>query len=271
MKQEKSIAAVVVLYNTRIEDSNTCNALKNIKNYNINVLIYDNSTKDFGNKASCEEKKWIYLGGCGNVGISRAYNACIEYLQKNSKPNYICLFDDDTNLDEEYFECILSSAADKKSGKILVPFIYASGKLISPCILSKGHIAHRFSSEQEALNYSGDRLSAINSCMAIDMSLFDNYRYDENIFLDGVDHSFLVDMKSQGEKITIINYKCKHSFSGVERPPKEAAMARFRIYAKDYAYIFRKNKIAYLMLVGKRAIRLGLQYKTWDFFFIKER
>lgn len=254
-----SFAAAVVIYNTTCQDSPTCRALRNLSD--VTVLIYDNSTRDFGNREYCEKSGWVYLGGQGNLGLSKAYNACIDYLKGNPVADMLCLFDDDTDLEPAYFAALEKAKA--QGGRIFVPMIFAGGALISPCILRSGHKVKTFASEEEAKSYTGENLSAINSCMAIDLKVFDEFRYDENIFLDGIDHNFTQAMK--GEKIHILDYRCNHAFSGVETPPKASALVRFKIYAKDYAYILRNNKAAYLRLVGKRALRLTARYKTLAF------
>ena len=74
----RTVAAVVVLYNSTCSDSSTCKALQQT-DLPGQVLIYDNSTRDMGNKAQCEALGWTYLGGDGNKGLSKAYNACIDY------------------------------------------------------------------------------------------------------------------------------------------------------------------------------------------------
>ena len=256
-----SFAAAVVIYNTACQDSPTCRALRNLSD--VTVLIYDNSTRDFGNREYCEKSGWVYLGGQGNLGLSKAYNACIDYLKANPVADMLCLFDDDTDLEPAYFEAL--QKAREQGGRIFVPTIFAGGALISPCILHKGHKVQMFAGEEAAKAYSGENLSAINSCMAIDLEIFDDFRYDENIFLDGIDHNFTQSMKARGEKIAIMDYRCNHGFSGAEKPPKASALVRFKIYAKDYAYILRDNKAAYYRLVGKRALRLTAQYKTLAF------
>ena len=264
MIKDPKLAAAVVVYNMSCADSPTCRCLEDLrKNEDVLVLIYDNSTSDFGNETICREKGWVYLGGQGNVGISKAYNACVEYLLQNKAADVLCLFDDDTELGADYFP--LLRKAMQEGGKIFVPLIRAGGKLISPCKLHPGHRVEMFSSEQEALDYRGKELSAINSCMALDLDLFGDYRYDENVFLDGVDNYFLQQMKERGESIRVFPYRCDHGFSGVQKPPVKSAMTRFRIYAKDYKYILRDQPGAYLRLVGKRALRLCIQYRTLQF------
>jgi hypothetical protein len=146
--------------------------------------------------------------------------------------------------------------------KIVVPLIYSAGRLLSPCRLSKGHHSRLFTDEKQAMEYTGSDISAINSGMAVELSLFDGYRYDENIFLDGVDHTFLRDMAAKGHRPKVMNFSFTHEFSGDSKPPKAAALNRFRIYARDYAYILRDRKLAFYGLVGKRALSLTLGYRS---------
>ena len=259
----KTVTAIVVVYNIHCADSPTCQALETMPN--IPVVLYDNSTTDMNNRTYCESRNWCYLGGNGNVGLSKAYNAAIDHIKTHAPTDRICLFDDDTHLDAGYFEA-LDTAGD---GQILVPLIFSAGQLISPCRIDTNHRVRTFPDTQTALNYDGHDLSAINSCMAIDLSVFDDYRYDENIFLDGIDHHFMLDMHKRGVTATVFDYSCDHAFSGSERPSKRAALIRFGIYAKDYAYILRKKKTAYFRLINKRALHLCIQYKTLAFFFAK--
>lgn len=261
--------AAVVVYNKACQDSPTCRALADITG--VHVLIYDNSTRDFGNKAYCEEKGWAYLGGNGNMGISKAYNACVDAAVARSQTGVLCLFDDDTELDPSYFAA-LEQARQESDVRIFVPAIYAAGRLISPCMLLPGHKVRMLDDPQQMASCTGDTLSAINSCMAIDLGIFADFRYDENIFLDGVDHHFTRQMHARGEKFQLLDYRCDHGFSGMEKPPKASALVRFKIYAKDYKYILKNHKFHYLRLVGKRALRLSVSYRSFAFikaFFCK--
>lgn len=259
----RSASAIVVLYNTSCSESPTCRALQQLS-LPVPVLIYDNSTRDMGNRAQCEALGWTYLGGEGNLGLSKAYNACIDYLKSQNFKGFLCLFDDDTQLTPDYFD-LLFAAAENTGNKLFVPLLYSGGTLLSPCRLSRWGVTKAFSDEISALTYEGKDLTAINSGMAIDFSLFKHYRYDENIFLDGIDHQFIRDMVSAGQKLSAFSYRCYHAFSGNELPPKSSAVTRFRIFANDQRYILRNRKATYCFLVGKRALRLCLQYRTLEF------
>ncbi len=256
-------AAVVVTYNVDCENSSTCTALAEING--LRVIVYDNSTVANRNSDFCKQHGWCFLGGSGNVGLSKAYNAAIEQLFKDGFSGTVCIFDDDTNITGEYFEA-LEKAKVQSDANIYVPLVYSGDKLISPCLLSENYKVSLLENKQ-ALNSKG--ISAINSAMAININLFNDYRYDENIFLDGIDHNFVLDMRKKGEVIKVFDYKCLHAFSGDEKPSINSAITRFRIFKKDYSYILRNNKTAYFKLIFKRALSLCVKYKTLKFLFLR--
>lgn len=257
--------AIVVVYNTYCGESPTCIALEKLCNNNINVLIYDNSITDYNNSEYCKQHGWLYLGGNGNVGLSKAYNAAIDFLRLHTDTNLICLFDDDTNIEAEYFKLLLQEAKNDSQTSVFVPVILSNNRIVSPFIAKKGHRAKMFKTHKKLFENNHENIAAINSCMAIRLSVFENYRYDENIFLDGIDHKFILDIKKQNHKIKVFNYTCKHSLSAMEKPSRDSALSRFQIFSNDYRYIFKDNKLAYFRLVGKRALRLTMQYKTLRF------
>lgn len=255
-----NITALIVVYNRTCAESLTCRQLLALGSNAPQVIIFDNSTSDFGNREFCRENGWVYLGGQGNLGLSKAYNACIDHLKTQGFDGFVCLFDDDTEVSAEYFQAL--EAAIAAGGQLFVPFIYADGRLLSPCRITPAHKTLLFPDEKTALAYRGQDVTAINSGMAMDISIFRDYRYDEHIFLDGIDHTHLQKLAEKNLRPAFLQVRFNHNFSGNEKPPKAAALTRFRIFAKDYAYIFRENKTRYWYLAGKRAVKLTLQYKS---------
>lgn len=264
MELKQPLSAVVVIYNIRCEDSKTCRALEKLAIPGLRVLIYDNSTKELGNLDYCREAGWIYLGGTGNDGISKAYNRCVEYLLKAGAQGHVCFFDHDSSPNEAYFLSLDQEISAHGQG-IYAPFLYSANRLMSPCLLSENHRTKLLKDESAVLSAERRRLGAVNSCMAVGLELFREYRYDEKIFLDGVDHSFLLDMRGSGRYLRVIPCRCEHGFSGDERPSLESAAARFGIYARDYRYIFRNSRKDYVYLVGKRMLSLTASYRSLRF------
>ena len=79
-----------------------------------------------------------------------------------------------SSMGEDYFP--LLRRAMEAGGSIFVPLIQAGGNLISPCKLHPGHRIEMFPDGEAALAYEGEELSAINSCMALELKLFEDYR-----------------------------------------------------------------------------------------------
>ncbi len=255
------IAAIVVVYNSLIKASPVASRLK--EEPNVSVTVFDNSDRDFGNREACADLGWEYLGGAGNLGLARAYNAAIDSIKSRGEADIVCFFDQDTCIKDFYFN-ILESLWEP-GYRIYAPLVYSRGKLISPCRVGPLHSMKTFKKPGDAFLTDSDRLSAINSGMAVSLSVFDDYRYDENIFLDGLDHAFLAEMKALGERICVLPTELWQGFSAHEHPEMSVALARFKSFKKDYKYILRNEKPAYLFLVSKRAARLCWEYKTLSF------
>lgn len=255
-------AAITVIYNQACEQSLTCRNLLAHAPRDLQVIVFDNSTREFGNRAFCDAHGWVYLGGGGNLGLSKAYNACIAHLRSTDPEGYFCLLDDDTEVTGEYFDKL--HAAMEAGSLLAVPLVYADGRLLSPCRITPCHKATLFPDEDALAAYGGP-ITAINSGMAMHLRLFESYRYDEHIFLDGIDHTHLLKLAALGIHPTVLQVRFDHHFSGDEKPPMEGALTRFGIFARDYAYIFKDAKSRYLYLVGKRALKLTLQYKAFAF------
>ncbi len=257
------IHAIVVTYNVRCSESKTCQSLATQTSQDFDVIIYDNSVQDYGNRNFCDEQGWQFLGGTGNKGLSAAYNAAIKNLQDREASGWICLLDDDTTLPEDFIQRMSNYIENNPSSDILLPILLQNGKIISPCRIRRKN--RYFRSPEECLAADPGELQAFNSCMTIKLSTFDDYRYDERIFLDGVDHAFLRDMKKKGKIMTVIPIECQQRFSGGEKAPENSAAARFRIYVKDTRILYEDNILQYWFVVGKRGLHLTLMYRSTAF------
>ena len=97
------IDVVLVIYNKPLAQSQTAATLN--APGDARVIIVDNSTADYGNRAFAQAQGYEYVDMGGNAGLSRAYNRVIDTLDKDD--GLLCLFDDDTEADSRYFEALL--------------------------------------------------------------------------------------------------------------------------------------------------------------------
>lgn len=258
------IHCVVVVYNTACANSITCNCLLHQKDGSFDVLVVDNSEKEYGNRNFCADHDWAYYGEGKNLGLSKAYNMAIDYFREDRKSGYICIFDDDTELPPDFFEKFRIQMEEHPKIDVFVPVLTQSNKIISPC--RKCVWNRYFRSADECMKIkSAESIQAFNSGMIIRLSLFDSYRYDERIFLDGVDHAFMRDIAELRAKVHVVPVQCKQRFSGREKVPVGQAIRRFEVYIRDSKVLYEKTPIQYWFIVGKRMVHLSMIYKTLRF------
>ena len=119
-------AAIIVVYNKQIIDSITCDKIKHISNLDIEFIIVDNSEQNMGNEQVCAAYGYKYLGMNGNKGLSKAYNAAIDH----TNAEIIIFFDDDTEVNSDYFEKLNEAVLDNPDVDIFAPIVYGQDGII---------------------------------------------------------------------------------------------------------------------------------------------
>lgn len=258
---------VVVIYNKAVSQSPTCGNLKKIIGHNITVIIADNSTKDMGNSSLCKNEGWIYIPMGGNIGLSRAYNKVLDFLREYD--GIVIWFDDDTNVTQAYFDTLALAVAQKPEIDIFAPVIMGqNGKIYSP------NEARFFKNKQLKSPYGKlqtKKFNAINSCTAIRLPVFKDYRYDQRIFLDQVDHSFFEDQRKLQRAFYKLDVIIKHNFSlKSKQSTPQICWKRYEIMIPDYLVFCSKSKARLflgLIKVGGWGIRESIRYKYPKFIF----
>lgn len=258
-------AAILVVYNRYAGESEAGRCLTTAPP-GTRVLLYDNSDREYQNRAFCQAHGWTYLGGEGNKGLSKAYNACVARLKDNAFSGLICIFDDDTQISPDYFSAMGSAAEAHPEHAVFFPLLRSGDRIVSPQIIHENQHAEFFSSGKACLNYNGPDFYAFNSGMAVRSEVFLQAAYNEALFLDGIDYAFLRTCYKQGFSSIAVDVEMEHGFSGAQRPAYGPALARFQNYAKDYAVVLKDNPGGYRFLVGKRALHLALIYHKISFF-----
>ncbi|MCF0106407.1 MAG: glycosyltransferase [Holdemanella sp.] len=254
-----NLYCILVIYNKKIIDSPT---YQFIKDKGCRCIICDNSTTDMNNKEAVEKDGHIYISMDGNKGLSKAYNKALDTIQSTNKEmdGWVILLDDDTSLQDEYIQEV--KRCMHFCSDLFLPIVRDAKGIMSPCLV-KEEVISRVDSKVDINAYDKYDLSGINSGMMIRLDVFKDYRYDENLFLDFVDHHFIKAMKQKEKIIHIMNVEIHQDFSAHSND-KESAKKRFTIFKKDSAYYFKKKK-NYIYVVGKRKIHLLLQYKDVSF------
>ena len=249
-----TIFVVIVVYNKDIENSSVCMRLR--EKENIKVLVVDNSDIENHNEEYCRQNKIDYLSMGGNKGLSKAYNTAVDYCHN---ADAIILLDDDTDVPDEYFSKLGQALVDHSDTDIFAPIIKGqNGVIYSPnnyCFLKNQILSSPLQQIKQ------ERFNAISSCLAIRTRVFENYRYNEKLFVDEVDHCFCREQRDRHRKFEIIDVVINQNFHQREaKVVPEKAWKREKIRITD---IFRHARLMgrkiYIILAFVKGCGLGLQ------------
>ena len=254
------IFGIIVVYNKNVCDSVTYQCIK--KQGRIKMIVCDNSTKDYGNRDIVVSDGYQYVDMHGNQGLSKAYNKALDVIHtlNPSMKGYVMLFDDDTDIPEDYFKQMYR-ALEQPSAHIYLPIVKDEIGVLSPSMMKK-YYCHR-AIGGDVWKIRQNELCGINSGMVIYLGIFRKYRYNEALFLDYVDHNFIRDMRRRYCKIQIVDTCLYQSFSSnIYDEQKE--LARLKIFEKDIRAFYRKGFVSkaffhYTMI--RRKMKLALKYK----------
>lgn len=261
---------VIIIYNKKITESITFNS---IKNSDLNILLIDNSTdnkiQDYNLKYA-KENNLNYLSKNKNIGLSKAYNIAIDYF-KDKNISHLILFDDDTKVSNEYLELLNNFSYVEKA--CYAPLIYNGDKIVNPTYHDDNYLIEYIKTK----NYNtiddikplikSNKLFAINSGLIIPYKVFDEFRYDEKIFLDCVDHYFCREIYKLGYYIDIFPAQLEQTYNvcNLEKNTKKANDFRLDIRLKDIKNYDRKNYFINKLVV------LGVYFKnTKDMYYLKK-
>lgn len=246
----KDLYSILVIYNESVLNSPTYLFCQQHKD--IHVIVCDNSTFEQYNKEVVEKDGFTYISMNGNKGLSKAYNKALDEIPKSG---FVVLLDDDTQLNEEYYQILASL---DETVDIYLPIVETQNGMISPAIIQKDIV-----SKSDGIDISYEEITGINSGMIINLDCFKEYRFDERLFLDYVDHFFIRDMKKRNKRIQVLPVKIQQNFSA-ESTNKETSRKRFSIFKQD-SQIFYQNKKTCSYVINKRRLRLMINHKDVRF------
>lgn len=249
------LTAAIVVYNKNISDSITFKRIKTVEE-DIDILVLDNSENKNDNQTYCNRNAVRYISMNGNKGLSKAYNSAVD-ASKDS--DIIILFDDDTEISSEYFQKLRNEAETRPEVDIFAPIIKGQDDVIySPNEFNflRNHFIS--SADQEI---SQHRFNAIASCLAIRMRVFDDYRFNEKLFVDQVDQFFFYEQRQLGRKFEKLDVEILQHFyqRGATLSPK-AGWQRLSLRIAD---IFRQARLMgggkYTIIALVKCFGLGVQ------------
>lgn len=252
------IFPVIVTFNKPIEESVTFLHLANSIIPNHNILVVDNSTIDYGMPVYCRSKGYNYHSMGGNKGLSKAYNKALEIIKPEASPNDLIIWlDDDTNIPQDYFGILSDQAAKNEKADIFVPIVKGqNGIIYSP---NEGHFFGGKYMKNEQDEVCQAKFNGINTCLAVRLKIYDNYKYTERLFLDMVDNQFFDDMREKNVGFCVLRTVVYQNFyQRNEKLDANKLIVRFRIRVRDFMIYARHKGIRYLFGGWLKCIGWGL-------------
>lgn len=246
-----NISICIVIYNLSIDSSPSFNSLyKQLPARKI--FVFDNSTSLYIKNKNIElSKKYkINYQKTNNNGLGVTFNLAINKAHSNCE--FIGFFDQDTNIPGDYIQKFYYQINNRKiKGDVFVPYVKTNNKRLSPIFKTK-----------IIGNKKNNRIkSAINSGMLVRTKVFSRIKFNEELFLDYIDHDFFRKLNMDGTVINVLPVVLKQDFSDNEKNLQKS-LKRFESYWNDtkiYCKIYGNHNyfIAY-----KHALKLSLRYKS---------
>jgi len=247
--------ALVVIYNRDPADSPSCEQLR--LDPAARAVIVDNSTVDNKHYRYAAARGFGYVSMGGNLGLAAAYNRGIGWIRKYTDATHVVLLDDDTTLPDGFLEQMAAAVNTFADAKVFLPRVHDEVGWLSPCRIDRLRVTR--TDAPQAL--SREELTAINSGMVIDLTVFDDYRYDEGYFLDYIDHAFMRDMKAKGISFAVTKTTLEQQFFGNRKGDRAAAKRRLDIFKKDFRRFCGRSlygRCFATAVIIKRRLRLWL-------------
>jgi hypothetical protein len=253
-----NIFPVIVVYNKSFDESRTLLHLNESNVPSSNVIVVDNSTGDYGIKTHCSGYGYNYISMNGNVGLSKAYNAALNFLNPIANPEDLVMWlDDDTGVTNDYLYKLSIQAEKDIDVDVFMPIIIGQdGVIYSPNEVR--FLKSRFMTNiNDKINM--DQINGINSCLAVRYRVYRDYRYAEDLFMDLADNLFFDDMRRKGAKFNIIKTVIHQTFfQRGENINVDSVIKRFRIRIADLMIYSRKKGKRYLILALFKSYGWGI-------------
>lgn len=217
------IDVIIVIYNKKIQQVQSLPLLQAADEVK-QIIICDNSdvqNNDYHATSSCDKVTYIPMGG--NVGLSKAYNTAVARVSSE----FVLILDDDTKLPVDFFKKLVSNVKMNEAD-VYVPLVRSEKILMSPC--HKGRYRFTaFDSEDDIRS----PYSAINSGLLIRKTIFDSISYNNDLFLDMIDHAFFDNLRLRNVKSHVMSDIVLFQNYSRETDNEEKACKRFKITKKD--------------------------------------
>lgn len=256
-----SLAVVVLRYKKAIQEMPAFRELGPPQRLSaVKWIVVDNSPTEalaHDRSALPAGSRYLWLGG--NRGLATAYNAAVALLDDST--THVCFLDQDTRDVHDYLDAVLQQGDD--GADVALPVVEAGPLILSPCRRTGPWFrpVHRRDRTPRTLSW-------INSGMIVATRVFASTRFDEQLFLDHVDHRFALDVQRAGASVAVRwHLELRQDYSR-ETDDADAAYSRYVIFRDDVRTFYGRNVPGQMwaaLLTLRRALVATKKYRTTRF------
>jgi GT2 family glycosyltransferase len=200
------IFIVLVLYKKNLNNSETISCLVEIKEFNFQILIYDNSPdSQYTNEYFAYYNLNVhYVSNTDNPGLSTAYNYALKQANLENK-KWLLLLDQDTRLTAEYFNEFSKLILSNNSIVSIIPRVnnFYNDKPISPSKMFFGMFCRPLNIESGIISKN---ITAINSGTFLNINFLNEINGFNNLFkLDYLDHWYFREIHKRNYSVYLMN------------------------------------------------------------------
>ncbi len=267
-------ASIIVLYNSKLEDSLTFQALRDSLLYTNNqilLIVYDNTINSQIISDSLRDSfpgTIIYIHDKSNPGVSKAYNEAAK-IATSKQLTWILLFDQDTNFGKDALSYYLNAILTTNE-QIIAPVLrdITESNTYSPCLYQ-----YKRGFWLKKINYGNSsfkNINFLNSGMCINLNLFNSVGgFNEGIKLYFSDFDFFARVYKVRKTYLQLDYVLIHSMESNTMESSDISARRFRIYMKSVSEVSSFDnlygKMVYFFWAFLRACKMALIFRDTRF------
>ncbi len=262
---------VLVLYNTKIEQSETILSLLKINEEffsKSDLFIYDNGIENQRENPLLKKNfsKSTYIHNPDNPGISYAYNTGFKKAIKEKK-KWITLLDQDSSFHSSFIKELNDALTIKISSDVvaIVPHIILNKKtILSP--QSQNKIGINKSLLLSCNGVHNKKITALNTCTTINVDFLNSLNGFNNYFnLDMLYHWLFNQIYYNKKKVLVLHSTIYHNLSFFDKDYLE--IERYKLLLKKEAFL-KKHYESTVVFVFYKA---GLLYRAIKQYFLLHR
>lgn len=271
MLKENKILFLIVLYNKKIQESQSIMNL--VKNSNLLhndlIIIWDNSPIPDNDESSLIKLNYKIFRTPENISLSDIYNNCVDLYKYNF--DNIWIFDDDSSIEKKMIELFKISIISNPTINLFLPKVKVENQIVSP-----GKFVF-IKAKYFKLNISGiipsKGIIGIMSGTCISMNFFIKYQYnfDTQLKIYGIDTKFYLDYCKKENNLFVIDYEMQHDLSFFTETNIDKIILKFKDHTTSLRKVIGNKSLFHFIFlelyINYLSIKYALKYKNTKFLF----